>query len=762
MLVKKNALSRIGLPTRIRKPLRDFLQRSLAAIAALALVLAPAAPGLNAAPAPAKTPAPLSDDGDNGGGCRLNSAHGDIQHVIVIQFDNVHFRRDNPNVPSDVEQMPNLYNFLVGNGTVLDNHYTPLISHTADDIITTMTGVYGDRHGQPVANDFDYFSTPANPRFTSSFEYWTDKINNAGDPSYYMITPEGKNAPAPWVAWTRAGCNFGAVSTANIELENVFGDISTVFASDPTQLAIAQNEVNTNFDGAVADYEGVAIHCAKGSDVCSQANHGEPDLLPDEPGGYNGFKALYGHKFVKPVISPGSGPMVDLDDNPIEDTDNPPNLGFPGFDPTAAQTLSYVAAMQEHGIPVTTAYIADAHDNHDFDWNSAIVPAACVADPEQGGLGPGDSCYEAQLAAYDEAFGKFFARLEKDGITKNNTLFIITADENDHFAGGAPFNQGCDGVKVQCVYTNADGSQTVIGEFTTNMTGLMATEPTPPVTTGFDITFDMAPSFYVDGEPAAGAALARQFEKAAAGLTAVNPRTGNTDKLMTAMADPVELKLLHMITGDPRRDPTFTFFGDPDYFFVTGDPNCNSACVFQNSGNSWNHGGIQQEIVRTWLGIVGPGVKNEGVNDDMWSDHTDIRPTMLVLTGLKDDYQHEGRALTEVIEPWALPSSLSGASGRNFVELAEAFKQINAPNAALGRKSLRISTEALTGSDSTYSNLESKLAAVTSTRDGLGGQMLQLLEDAEFNNTNVSASATQTLVNQAKQLLNYVEELGGE
>ena len=754
MLVKKKALSRTGVFTRFSKSLRDALRGALALIAILALVLTPAAPGLYAAPSPAKAPMPMPDEGDQDG-CKLS---GPIKHVIYIQFDNVHFRRDNPNVPSDVEQMPNLYNFLTGNGTVLNNHYTPLISHTADDIITSITGVYGDRHGQPVANDFDYFSTPTDPRFTSSFEYWTDKINNAGDPSYYMITPEGKNAPAPWVSWTRAGCNVGAASTANIELENVFGDISTVFASDPTVLAFAQNEVNTNFDGAVADFEGIAIHCAKGSDVCSTANHGEPDALPDEPGGYTGFKALYGHKFVKPVISPASGPMLDLDGNPIEDTDNPPNLGFPGFDPTAAQTLSYVAAMQEHGVPVTYAYIADAHDNHDFDWNAQIVPSACATDPEQGGLGPGDVCYVAQLAAYDEAFGKFFARLEKDGITKKNTLFVITADENDHFAGGAPFNQGCDGVKVPCVYTM--GNTSVIGELTTDMTGLLATEPTPPVTTGFDITFDMAPSFYVDGQPAAGDSLARQFEKAAAGLTAVNPRTGATDKLIAAMADPVELKLLHMITGDPSRDATFTFFGDPDYYFTTGAPNCNSACVVQDPGNAWNHGGIQPEIVHTWLGIVGPGVKNEGVDNDIWSDHTDIRPTMLVLAGLNDDYQHEGRTLTEVLEPWALPSSLTGDAGEEFVELAQAFKQINAPNASLGRTSLRISTKALTGSDSTYSKLEGKLSGITTVRDLLAGQMLELLEGAEFNDTKVPASTADSLVKQANQLLDYVNELG--
>jgi hypothetical protein len=31
-------------------------------------------------------------------GCSLNSAGGKIRHVIYIQFDDVHFRRDNSNV----------------------------------------------------------------------------------------------------------------------------------------------------------------------------------------------------------------------------------------------------------------------------------------------------------------------------------------------------------------------------------------------------------------------------------------------------------------------------------------------------------------------------------------------------------------------------------------------------------------------------------------------------------------------------------------
>src|ERR1700733_1243392 len=68
--------------------------------------------------------------------CQLNSPSGKIKHLVYIEFDNVHFPRDNPNVPSDLEQMPNLLNFLQDNGTVNGNHYTPLISHTAHDIVT--------------------------------------------------------------------------------------------------------------------------------------------------------------------------------------------------------------------------------------------------------------------------------------------------------------------------------------------------------------------------------------------------------------------------------------------------------------------------------------------------------------------------------------------------------------------------------------------------------------------------------------------------
>ncbi len=86
--------------------------------------------------------------------CELNSHGGKIKHVVYVEFDNVHFTRDNPNVPSDLEQMPNLLNFIEQNGTLDAGDHTVLISHTANDILTTQTGLYSDDDGIFIANSF--------------------------------------------------------------------------------------------------------------------------------------------------------------------------------------------------------------------------------------------------------------------------------------------------------------------------------------------------------------------------------------------------------------------------------------------------------------------------------------------------------------------------------------------------------------------------------------------------------------------------------
>ncbi|MFD0328472.1 hypothetical protein ACFQZC_10085 [Streptacidiphilus monticola] len=384
----------------------------LALAAGLGVGALSAVPGSATADEPGKGPT----------SCQISSANHDLKHVIYLQFDNVHFTRDNPNVPSDLEQMPHLLSFLTGNGVLDDNHHTPLIAHTGNDILTSLTGLYGDRHGQAVSNSYRYFNPDGTTNSASSFAYWTDgvadnSVPTPSDSSYTMVTRGGKNTPAPWVPFTRAGCDVGAVSAANTILENTTVDIRKVFGADSPEAA----EAKANPAKAQADFVGIGVHCAQGSALCAKGG-ASADLLPDEPGGYDGYQALFGARSVDPAITGGSAAVNSTAGTPITDPNG--NPGFPGFDSmSAANSLGYVAQMQEAGVPVTFAYISDAHDRH-------VAPT--------GAYGPGEAGYVAQLKSYDDAFGAFFNRLAGDGITTANTLFVVTADENDHFVGGAP------------------------------------------------------------------------------------------------------------------------------------------------------------------------------------------------------------------------------------------------------------------------------------------------------------------------------------
>ncbi len=216
-----------------------------------------------------------------------------------------------------------------------------------------------------------------------------------------------------------------------------------------------------------------------------------------------------------------------------------------------------------------------------------------------------------------------------------------------------------------------------------------------------------------------------------------------------------------MVTSDPARTPTFTLFGDPDYFLFAGAPNCSAPCVTQSPGFAWNHGDVQPEITTTWLGMVGPGVAQLGAVGSVWSDHTDIRPTMLVLLGLKDDYAHDGRALTEVMTGFAQPAATQKAGG--YLKVAAEYKQLYAAVGDFGLTTLAASTRAIESGSSTddtdYANLESSIASLTAQRDALAAQMISALENAEFNGTPITEAQAQNLVAQGQAILSAAHSL---
>jgi len=732
-----------------------------------------------------------------------------ITHVVQLTFDNVHYYRDNPNVPSDLELMPNLLHFIESNATMLTNNHTPLIAHTANDLLTTITGVYGDRHGDPIANSNRSYNSDGTTTAASDFAYWTDAIPNGTNPLrdtnpnmvYSPVPPATASpaitpntvAPAPWVPFTEAGCNVGEVATANQDLENTTPDIKTLFGANSPEAQQLAADPDFFKDAETADYVGIAVHCAQDNSFCANAQavkFGQttpsatevPDLLPDQPGGYTGFNMLLGHRYVAPQLGAGTaslmhngyqvtnsaGNLVDLSGNEIDDAFLPTHPGFPGFGTiNASQTLAYGADMLENGVPVVNMYMADIHGNENIPSLSGAGGPCAGLNSEQA-LGSGSACYIAQGQFYNQQFGTFFQRLASDGITPKNTLFIFSSDEGDHEVGAnvgraiQPTPDNCDGAKVSgdtvtpdvlCTYPAGS-----FGELGGNISGLLTAAGN---TTPFTLENDTAPEFYVTGQPSPDAAPVRSLEHLVAGLTNNNPYTGTNQTIDNFVADPTEEAILHMVNADPARTPTFAMFAKPDYFLFNGGPSCGGPCVTQNIQFGYDHGAYAAEINTNYLGLVGPGVKHLSLDGNApgagpnsagpnsgqievfqtqltgpWIDETDIRPTIMYLTGLKDGYVHDGRVISQVVSD---PNQALRAGGAT--QLGECYKQLNSSVGEFGAFTLAADTNAINSTsagDAAYLGVVQALKSLEVVRDRLAIQIKNALDAAAFDNTRIT------------------------
>jgi hypothetical protein len=735
--------------------------------------------------------------------CQLGNG---VKHVVEILFDNTHYNRDNPNVLSDLEQMPALKDFITNHGTLLSNMHTPLIAHTADDSLTGYTGLYGDRHGQGLTNTYETYQANGSVVPKSSFAYWTSTYgvdqfpNMPYSPNVPAAGSPPRTPPAPWVPFTRAGCNVGDVSTANMVLENARPDLANFFGPNSPEVAQLNADPDSFSDAEVADYEGIGVHCAQGSAFCADAqaikfgqstpsHTAVTDSLPDEPGGYTGFQALFGHKYVAPQLGAGTpnlmhngyqvtnaaGNLVDLSGNEMDGAFLTNHPGFPGFGGiSAAQTLAYTADMLETGVPVVYGYISDAHEKKSGQSGCSSPGTA---------LGPADACYKATLKSYDTAFTTFFKRLAADGIDPSNTVFMFSEEESDHFAGanaGRAVTPTCTGTPGDIGYS-CSYSTSQIGEQQVSIHGLLSSQ------LGDTTPFYNEPqgnSVFITGNPGPTSPTTRKLERDFLNVTANDSYDNKTETVSQYEVDPTVERLLHFVNADPRRTPSFTVWPRPDFYLSTGlgdptsnpkTPNCATStpaasatnCVVINNGFSWNHGYYAPEVNNTWLGIVGPGVANKGVdgrsaadgpnsadgaNSDpkldtqsndpgTWGDETDIRPTLLALAGLKDDYVGDGRVLTEDM------TFTPGKTGEAlFQPLAVCYKQLNSSVGQFGTDLIVADTRALkTGSstnDSTYQSVNSSIVWLGVFRDLLATEIKNQLAGAEFDNVPLFQGAS--------------------
>ena len=128
-------------------------------------------------------------------------------------------------------------------------------------------------------------------------------------------------------------------------------------------------------------------------------------------------------------------------------------------------------------------------------------------------------------------------------------------------------------------------------------------------------------------------------------------------------------------------------------------------------------------------------------------DETDIRPTLMYLTGLRDDYEHDGRVITQVL---ADPNR--ALSDPAVTTLGECYKQLNSSVGQFGAATLQASTNAVdstSAGDETYIHTNQALTALDKVRDALAGKIKGELEAAAFSGTPVFGASAQAVACQA-------------
>jgi hypothetical protein len=128
---------------------------------------------------------------------------------------------------------------------------------------------------------------------------------------------------------------------------------------------------------------------------------------------------------------------------------------------------------------------------------------------------------------------------------------------------------------------------------------------------------------------------------------------------------------------------------------------------------------------------------------------------MMYLLGLKDDYQHDGRVILEMVDQNTLSSTLH-AHAETLLRLGQVYKQINAPFGALAQSTLTVSSFAIQSNsdgDAVYTNLENKIASWTTQRDALATQTKTMLEGAEFSGLAINEQQAKGLISAGQALL---------
>ena len=504
----------------------------------------------------------------------------------------------------------------------------------------------------PVSNSYKTYKPGRHHRAgRRSFVYWTSPvINTATGPSTRRHRPvdglladraggePGRPSRSPrsrGLPFTKAGCSVGDFSTANMVLENT-GDIPTVFGAGRPRPRHARRRTSR------PRYIGEAIHCGLGDATCETAQRApSTDTLaarrtdgPATPA----FRRCSATSTSRRMLGGGTPdlphPATAVTDAPATSSTSttarsrdfrgharlprlqPDRLAEPGRARRHAggRHPGHLRLHLRH--PRAQGLELQLHDRR-RDRRSATPSAratpATWRTPQR----------------YDQAFAKFLDRLAKDGITPTNTLFVIGAEENDHFAGAnvgraepaddpAGLRRRHDAVPVRAPARSVSCRRTCPASSPRRARQHHAVRSSSRRAPRSTCTARRQAS---RADRSGGAPA----ERDTAAITADNPYSGTSgEKIVNYQAGAIEQRILHLETADPLRTPTFTVFPKPDYFF---GPRARRTATRRASASPRGSPGTTATTARTstspGTAFVGPGVKRLGVDGPEPAD----RPT---------------------------------------------------------------------------------------------------------------------------------------
>ena len=293
------------------------------------------------------------------------------------------------------------------------------------------------------------------------------------------------------------------------------------------------------------------------------------------------------------------------------------------------------------------------------------------------------------MREYNAAFQAFFTRLAADGITKANTLFLVTVDEGDHYAGGGPLNPGCDGATVACQYDTAEaggaafgtaGFQRNVGEADVNLPALVKRRDRRPddvrartSTTRRRSSSPTRPTTPAT-PPGPNDAGVRKLEREMGSLTEFNPINGRDAAIADDLADQTEEGILHMVNTRPGADADVHDVRRPGLLLpdvvrerrrpagpaerARHDPGPGLPGPGRRASPGTTATSSRRSPRRGRAGSA-PASSNLGQTGAIWTDHTDARPTLMSLLGLHDDYDWDGRRDLARSPTGALPAPIA-------------------------------------------------------------------------------------------------------